>query len=65
MTNNPAEVLKRILFIVNDAPYGIKRLYNAMRLAMNLSKRPGVTVSTFMVGDGVLCAKKGRKTSDG
>lgn len=65
MTNNPAEVLKRILSIVNDAPYGIERLYNAMRLAMNLSKRPGVTVSTFMVGDGVLCAKKGQKTPDG
>jgi uncharacterized protein involved in oxidation of intracellular sulfur len=65
MTDNSGEVLKRILFIVNDSPYGIERPYNALRLAMNLSKRPGVAVSVFMVGDGVLCAKKGQKTPDG
>jgi uncharacterized protein involved in oxidation of intracellular sulfur len=26
----------RILFILNDAPYGSEKSYNALRLAMNL-----------------------------
>jgi uncharacterized protein involved in oxidation of intracellular sulfur len=65
MTDTPVVVLKKYLFIVNDSPYGIERPYNALRLAMNLSKRPGVAVSVFMVGDGVMCAKKGQKTPEG
>jgi len=65
MTDNPVEVIKKILFIINDSPYGIERPYNALRLAMNLSKKPGIAVSVFVVGDGVLCAKKGQKTPDG
>ena len=65
MIDTPVEVLKKFLFIVNDSPYGIERPYNALRLAMNLSKRPDTAVSVFMVGDGVLCAKKGQKTPDG
>ena len=33
---------KNYLFIINDAPYGNERPYNALRLAMNLLKREGV-----------------------
>ncbi len=62
MTDNSGEILKRILFIVNHSPYGIERPYNALRLAVNLSKRPGVAAPVFMVGDGALGAKKGQKT---
>jgi uncharacterized protein involved in oxidation of intracellular sulfur len=65
MVENPPEVVKHFLFIVNDSPYGIERPYNALRLAMNISKRVGTSVSVFMVGDGVFCAKKGQKTPDG
>jgi uncharacterized protein involved in oxidation of intracellular sulfur len=65
MVENPPEVVKHFLFIVNDSPYGIERPYNALRLAMNISKRIGTNVSVFMVGDGVFCAKKGQKTPDG
>ena len=65
MADNPVEFVQKYLFIVNDSPYGIERPYNALRLAMNISKKPGVVVSVFMVGDGVLCAKKGQKTPDG
>ncbi|MCO6453404.1 MAG: DsrE family protein [Caldilineales bacterium] len=53
------------LFIINDAPYGNERPYNALRLALNLVKRPGVAVRVFMTGDGVLCARQGQKTPDG
>lgn len=59
------EVTQTYLFIINDAPYGNERPYNALRLALNLVKRPGVAVRVFMTGDGVLCARKGQKTPDG
>jgi uncharacterized protein involved in oxidation of intracellular sulfur len=65
MVENPPEIAKHFLFIVNDSPYGIERPYNALRLAMNISKRGGGNVSVFLVGDGVFCAKKGQKTPDG
>ncbi len=56
---------KKFLFIINDAPYGNERPYNALRLAHNLLKRDGVEVRVFLIGDGVLCASKGQKTPDG
>lgn len=59
------QAVKNYLFIINDAPYGNERPYNALRLALNLVKRAGVTVRVFMTGDGVLCARKGQKTPDG
>ena len=31
-----AEQSKQFLIIINDAPYGNERPYNALRLAMNL-----------------------------
>ena len=56
---------RNYLFIINDAPYGNERPYNALRLAYNLVKREGVEVRVFLSGDGVLCARKGQKTPDG
>jgi uncharacterized protein involved in oxidation of intracellular sulfur len=55
----------KFLFIINDAPYGNERPYNALRLAHNLVKRDGVEVRVFLTGDGVLCARKGQKTPGG
>jgi len=60
-----SEVTRRYLFVINDAPYGNERPYNALRLAMNLIKRSGVAVRVSLMGDGVLCAAKGQKTPDG
>jgi len=56
---------KKILFVINDSPYGNERPYNAMRHAMNLSKREGVQVKVFLVADAVNCARKGQSTPDG
>ncbi len=56
---------QNILFMINDGPYGNERAYNALRLALNLVKRPGVAVRVFLIGDGVLCARKGQKTPAG
>jgi len=57
---------QKILLIVNDAPYGGERPYNAMRLALNLLKaKPAPALRIFLVGDGALCAKSGQTTPDG
>ena len=56
---------KKILFVINDAPYGNERPYNALRLALNLVKREGVEGKIFLTADGVFCARKGQKTPDG
>ena len=53
------------LFIINNAPYGDERPYNALRLAMSLAKREDIQVSVFLTGDGVFCARKNQKTPDG
>ena len=56
---------KTYLFVVNDAPYGNERPYNALRLAMNLAKLPDAHVQVFLMGDGVNCAVAGQKTPNG
>ncbi len=56
---------KTYLFIVNNAPYGDERPYNALRLAHNLVKREETQVRVFLTADGVFCARKGQKTPDG
>lgn len=53
------------LFIINNSPYGNERPYNALRLALNLVKRPEVHVRVFLMGDGVNCAIAGQKTPEG
>ncbi|MEW6568521.1 MAG: DsrE family protein [Chloroflexota bacterium] len=56
---------KHFLILVNDAPYGNERPCNALRLALNLTKRAEASVRVFFVGDGVFCARKGQKTPNG
>lgn len=53
------------LFIINDPPYGTERAYNALRLAHVLSKREGVDVRVFLIGDGAACGKRGQQTPNG
>ena len=53
------------LFILNDAPYGTERSYNALRLARALGKQNGEAVRVFLMGDAVACAKSGQKVPDG
>lgn len=54
-----------ILFIINDAPYGTERMYNALRMAGVLVKPEGNQVTVFLMGDAVSGAKSGQKTPDG
>lgn len=53
------------LFIVNDAPYGDERAYNALRLAGTLAAREGQSVRLFLMADAVGCAKSGQKVPEG
>jgi uncharacterized protein involved in oxidation of intracellular sulfur len=54
-----------ILLIINDGPYGNERPFNALRLALNLAKRPAMSVRVFLTGDGVACARRGQTTPNG
>jgi len=56
---------RTFLFVINDGPYGNERPYNALRHAMNLSKREGVQINIFFVADAVNCARRGQSTPDG
>ena len=56
----------KILFILNEPPYGSERCYNALRLADALLKTdPATEVTVFLMADAVSCGRKGQKTPDG
>jgi uncharacterized protein involved in oxidation of intracellular sulfur len=57
----------KILFIINDAPYGTEKAYNALRMAMNLQKEhaENVEVCIFLMADAVTCALPGQNTPQG
>ncbi|MBN2565358.1 MAG: DsrE family protein [Candidatus Eisenbacteria bacterium] len=56
----------RILLIINDAPYGTEKAYNALRLAMTLQKEsPDVLLRVFLLADAVGCALTGQETPNG
>ncbi|MGE0278059.1 MAG: DsrE/DsrF/TusD sulfur relay family protein [Nitrospiraceae bacterium] len=56
----------KVLFILNDPPYGTERSYNALRLANALVKNDSTTeVTIFLLADAVAGSKKGQKTPDG
>jgi uncharacterized protein involved in oxidation of intracellular sulfur len=56
----------KILFILNDPPYGTERCYNALRLAHTLLKKePDAEVTVFLMADAVVAARKGQKTPEG
>lgn len=57
--------MTRTLFIVNDAPYGNERAYNALRLAGTLAAREAQAVRLFLMADAVSCAKHGQKVPEG
>jgi len=55
-----------ILFILNDAPYGTEKSYNALRLANQVKKdSPEAEVRIFLMADAVTCAIPNQKTPDG
>jgi uncharacterized protein involved in oxidation of intracellular sulfur len=57
--------INQTLLILNDAPYGTERSYNALRLAGSLSRRDTEQVRVFLIGDAAACASKGQKVPSG
>jgi len=57
--------MKNVLMIVNGPAYGADETYNAVRLAVALSRRDDAKVTVFLMGDAVTCAIGGQRTPDG
>ncbi len=56
----------QILFILNDAPYGSEKAYNALRMALTLQKEQAeVEVRIFLMADAVTCALPEQATPQG
>ncbi len=57
----------KILLILNDAPYGSEKAYNALRMAMTLQKEhaENVEVRVFLMADAVTCALPDQSTPQG
>lgn len=55
-----------ILIVINDAPYGGEKAYNAFRLANQLGKdHETAEVRVFLLADGVNCAISNQSTPNG
>ncbi len=56
--------MEKLTIVIQDAPYGSERAYNALRYASALvAKQVGVRL--FLLGDGVGAAKRNQKTPTG
>ncbi|MGR5146830.1 DsrE/DsrF/TusD sulfur relay family protein [Photobacterium alginatilyticum] len=56
-----------LLFILNDAPYGSERSFNALRLAINLNEqeKTETSIKIFLMSDSVSCALVKQAPSEG
>jgi len=56
----------KILFVINDAPYGSEKAYNALRMAMALQKEQAdIEIRVFLMADAVTCALPNQFTPQG
>ena len=56
--------MQKILFIINDAPYGSEKAYNALRMVMALQKEHSnqVEIIIYLLADAVFCGLTGQNT---
>lgn len=58
--------MMKILFILNEAPYGSEKSYNALRLVMALQKdQPDAEIRIFLMADAVTAAIPAQNTPQG
>jgi uncharacterized protein involved in oxidation of intracellular sulfur len=59
--------MQKILIIINDAPYGSEKAYNALRMALALQKehRNETEIKIFLLADAVACGLLGQITPNG
>jgi uncharacterized protein involved in oxidation of intracellular sulfur len=56
----------KILILINDAPYGTEKTFNALRLANQLGKdHESIEVRIFLMADAVSCAVANQTTPNG
>ena len=56
----------KILFIINDAPYGTEKTYNALRMAMTIQKENETAeVRIFLMADAATAALPNQNTPQG
>jgi uncharacterized protein involved in oxidation of intracellular sulfur len=56
----------KVLLVINDAPYGTEKAYNALRLAMTSQSEPSnVEVRIFLMADAATCALPNQSTPQG
>lgn len=55
---------QEILIVINDAPYGTEKAYNALRLAIALQARDD-KANVFLMADGVFCGLPRQETPQG
>ncbi|OGD54266.1 hypothetical protein A3K80_08070 [Candidatus Bathyarchaeota archaeon RBG_13_38_9] len=56
----------KILFVINDAPYGNEKAYNTLRLIMTLqNENPKTEILIFLLSDAVSCALIDQSTPQG
>ena len=56
----------KTLIIINDAPYGTEKAYNALRLAMQIQKDYVLSeLAVFLMADAVTCALPNQNTPNG
>ena len=56
----------KTLIIINDAPYGTEKAYNALRIANQINKDyPETELLIFLMADGVYCAIANQNTPNG
>ena len=46
----------KVLFIINEHPFGNERTWNALRLARRMSQRDDLEIRLFLFSDSVFCA---------
>jgi uncharacterized protein involved in oxidation of intracellular sulfur len=58
--------MQKILILINDAPYGTEKAYNALRLAMQIQKDyENTDLCVFLMADAVTCALPNQNTPNG
>ncbi len=58
--------METVTLILNTAPYGDEKIWNALRLAKSLMVGTDkMKVNIFLIGDAVATAKKGQKPPEG
>ncbi|MCZ7528019.1 MAG: DsrE family protein [Acidimicrobiia bacterium] len=57
--------MAKVMVLVQGPAYGDERAFNGLRLAGSLSRREGVEVKVFLLGDAVGCAVAGQQVPNG